>query len=96
MIGAALIRGQFRRRQPDQNHRTPGSAGQYGPAPAPARSSPEQRDFVRTLIAWMTDREELRGLGSRHDLTVKLNLDRNALGVLELLTNIGFPCWRFS
>ena len=28
---------------------------------------------------------------SRHDLTVKLYLDRNALGVLELLTNIGLP-----
>ena len=24
-------------------------------------------------------------------MTVKLNLDRNALGVLELLTNIGLP-----
>ena len=24
-------------------------------------------------------------------ITVKLNLDRNALGVLELLTNIGLP-----
>lgn len=57
----------------------------------PRQIKPEQRDFMRTLVGWMTDREELRGLGSRHDLTVKLNLDRNALGILELLTNIGLP-----
>ncbi|MFR1411204.1 MAG: hypothetical protein ACLSUW_02110 [Akkermansia sp.] len=29
----------------------------------PRQIKPEQRDFMRTLIGWMTDREELRGLG---------------------------------
>ncbi len=90
MIGAALIRGN----SGDVNQtKTTGRLVLLGNTDLlqPRQIKPEQRDFVRTLIAWMTDREELRGLGSRHDLTVKLNLDRNALGVLELLTNIGLP-----
>ena len=33
----------------------------------------------------------MKNCAARHDLTVKLNLDRNALGVLALLTNIGLP-----
>lgn len=89
MIG----RGPHPRERRDVNqNKTTGAcaAGEYGPA-QPRQIKPEQRDFMRTLVGWMTDREELRGLGSRHDLTVKLNLDRNALGILELLTNIGLP-----
>lgn len=90
MIGAALIRGNAG--DVNQN-KTTGRLALLGNTDLlqPRQIKPEQRDFMRTLIAWMTDREELRGLGSRHDLTVKLNLDRNALGILELLTNIGLP-----
>ena len=90
MIGAALIRGNAG--DVNQN-KTTGRLVLLGNTDLlqPRQIKPEQRDFMRTLIGWMTDREELRGLGSRHDLTVKLNLDRNALGVLELLTNIGLP-----
>lgn len=90
MIGAALIRGNAG----DVNQtKTTGRLVLLGNTDLlqPRQIKPEQRDFMRTLVAWMTDREELRGLGSRHDLTVKLNLDPKALGILELLTNIGLP-----
>lgn len=52
---------------------------------------PEQRDFIRTIVSWLTDREQLSGLGARHDLTIKLNLDRHALSVLQMIVNIALP-----
>lgn len=52
---------------------------------------PEQRDFIRTLVSWITDREQLSGLGSRHDLTIKLNLDRHALSAIQLIVNFALP-----
>lgn len=90
MIGAALIRGNSG--NVNQTKST-GRMALIGNTDLlqPRQIKPEQRDFMRTVLAWMTDREELRGLGSRHDLTVKLNLDRNALTILEMLTNIGLP-----
>ena len=51
----------------------------------------EQRDFLRSVTAWMTDREELSGIGARHDLTVKLNLDPHAVSFVEFVTTLGFP-----
>ncbi|MEG2327763.1 MAG: hypothetical protein RSB48_05660, partial [Akkermansia sp.] len=57
----------------------------------PKQIKPEQRDFVRTLLSWITDRESLSGLGSRHDLTIKLNLDRHAVSALQIITNVGLP-----
>ncbi len=90
MIGAALVRGN----SGDVNQtKTTGRLVLLGNTDLlqPKSIKPEQRDFVRTMIAWMTDREELRGLGSRHDLTVKLNLDRKALSILELMCNVGLP-----
>ncbi|MFR4418003.1 MAG: hypothetical protein ACLT8E_11880 [Akkermansia sp.] len=73
MIGAALIRGNAG--DVNQN-KTTGRLVLLGNTDLlqPRQIKPEQRDFMRTLIGWMTDREELRGLGSRHDLSV--NLDR--------------------
>lgn len=90
MIGVALIRGNAG--DVNQN-KTTGRMALIGNTDLlqPRQIKPEQRDFMRTLVGWMTDREELRGLGSRHDLTVKLNLDRNAQSILELMTNIGLP-----
>lgn len=52
---------------------------------------PEQRDFIRTITSWITDREQLAGLGARHDLTIKLNLDRHALSALQMIVNIVLP-----
>lgn len=57
----------------------------------PSQVKPEQRDFIRAAVSWLTDRESLAGLGSRHDFTIKLNLDRHALSAFELLTNIILP-----
>ena len=57
----------------------------------PKSIKPEQRDFLRSLTAWMTDREELSGIGARHDLTVKINLDPKALSFVEFITTLGFP-----
>lgn len=57
----------------------------------PKKIKQEQRDFIRTSLSWITDREELSGLGSRHDLTIKLNLDRNALDILQLMVTIILP-----
>lgn len=57
----------------------------------PKKIKQEQRDFLRTAISWITDREELSGRGSNYDLTIKLNLDRNALGAFQLLVNILLP-----
>lgn len=57
----------------------------------PKQIKPEQRDFIRSIVSWMTDREELAGMGSNHDLTIKLNLDRNALSFLQMLINLGLP-----
>ncbi len=90
MLGAALIRGN----SGDVNQtKTTGRLVLLGNTDLlqPKSIKPEQRDFMRTMLGWMTDREELRGLGSRHDLTVKLNLDRQAMSVFELMTNIGMP-----
>lgn len=90
MLGAALIRGNAG----DVNQtKTTGRLALLGNTDLlqPRQIKPEQRDFMRTIVAWMTEREELRGLGSRHDLTIKLNLDRNAMSILEILTNIGLP-----
>lgn len=57
----------------------------------PQQLKPEQRDFLLSLASWMTNREELAGMGSRHDLTVKLNLDRKAVSVLELICTLCLP-----
>lgn len=57
----------------------------------PKQVKPEQRDFLRSIVSWMTNREQLAGMGSNHDQTIKLNLDRHALSFLEILTNLGLP-----
>lgn len=57
----------------------------------PGKIKQEQRDFIRASLSWITDREELAGLGSRHDLTIKLNLDRNALTALQFMVNFILP-----
>ena len=57
----------------------------------PQQIKPEQRDFMRSIVSWITEREQLSGLGARHDLTVKLNLDRHALSALQLIANIALP-----
>ena len=57
----------------------------------PKQIKQEQRDFLRSIISWMTNREELSGMGANKDLTVKLNLDRHALSFLEMAANLGLP-----
>jgi hypothetical protein len=90
MIGAALMRGNAG----DVNlAKRTGRMAVFGNIDIlrPKQIKPEQRDFIRSIVSWMTDREELSGVGSRHDLTIKMNLERHALSLLQLLTNLGLP-----
>ncbi len=90
MIAAAILRGNTS----DINlSKETGRMAVFGNVDIlrPKQTKPEQRDFIRSIISWMTDREELAGMGSNLDLTIKLDLDRNAISVLQLLTNLGLP-----
>ncbi len=58
---------------------------------APDKIKHEQMDFIRTMLAWMTDREEFSGKTSNHDMTLKINLDSKSMSFLEFLTLIAMP-----
>ena len=58
---------------------------------APQKVRPDQRDFLKSLFFWITQREELAGIGSRNDLTVKIDWDENTKGFLEILIMILLP-----
>lgn len=54
-------------------------------------SRTEQRDYMRTLWAWMCNRQEYSGKSSTQDLTVKIELNRHSRSALEYLTLIIMP-----
>lgn len=58
----------------------------------PDTIKPEQKDFLRACMSWITDREELSGRSGNRDLTIKLNMDRKALSIMHFLVNIILPC----
>lgn len=62
---------------------------------SPGTIKQEQRDFIRAGLSWITDREELSGLGSNHDLTIKLNLDTNAVSIFQMMATIILPILSF-
>lgn len=51
----------------------------------------EQRDYLRTLWSWMSNRPEYSGKSANHDLTVKIDLNRHSQSMLEHLTLWGMP-----
>lgn len=51
----------------------------------------EQRDYLRTLFAWMSNRPEYAGKSANEDLTMKIDLNRHAQNMLEYLTLIFMP-----
>lgn len=51
----------------------------------------EQRDYMRTLWAWMSDRPEYAGKSANRDLTMKIDLNRHSRNALEYLTLIFMP-----
>ncbi len=54
-------------------------------------SKREQRDYIRTLTAWMTDRSEYAGKSTNEDLTMKIDLNRHSQSFLEYITLLGLP-----
>ncbi|MFI3242772.1 MAG: GldG family protein [Akkermansia sp.] len=51
----------------------------------------EQRDYLRTLFAWMSNRPEYAGKSANEDLTMKIDLNRHSQNMLEYLTLIFMP-----
>ncbi len=50
-----------------------------------------QRDYMRSLWAWMSDRPEYAGRSANEDLTMKIDLNRHSRNMLEYLTLIFMP-----
>lgn len=57
----------------------------------PKNTRPDQRDFIKSVLLWMTNREELAGIGPRNDLTVKIEWDEKAKSIIEILAVIILP-----
>lgn len=53
---------------------------------SPENARREQRDYLHTLWAWMSNRPEYAGKSSNHDLTMKIDLNRHSRSMLEQLT----------
>lgn len=51
----------------------------------------EQRDYMRTIWAWMSDRPEYSGKSANQDLTMKIDLNRHTRSALETITLIIMP-----
>lgn len=51
----------------------------------------EQRDYLRTIFAWMNNRPEYAGKSDNQDLTMKIDLNRHSKSMLEYLTLLGMP-----
>lgn len=51
----------------------------------------EQRDYMRTVWAWMSDRPEYSGKSANQDLTMKIDLNRHTRSALETLTLVIMP-----
>lgn len=56
-----------------------------------ANTRSEQRDYLRTLWAWMSDRPEYAGKSANQDLTVKIDLNRHTRNAIEYITLIFLP-----
>ncbi len=50
-----------------------------------------QRDYMRSLWAWMSDRPEYAGRSANEDLTMKIDLNRHSRSALEYLTLLIMP-----
>ncbi len=50
-----------------------------------------QRDYMRSLWAWMIDRPEYAGKSANEDLRMKIDLNRHSRSALEYLTLLGMP-----
>ncbi len=50
-----------------------------------------QRDYMRSLWAWMSDRPEYAGRSANEDLRMKIDLNRHSRNMLEYLTLIFMP-----
>ena len=51
----------------------------------------EQRDYLRTLWAWMSNRPEYAGKSANQDLRVKIDLNRHSRNAIEYITLIIMP-----
>ncbi len=56
-----------------------------------ANTRTEQRDYMRTLWAWMSDRPEYAGKSANQDLTVKIDLNRHTRNAIEYITLLILP-----
>ncbi len=50
-----------------------------------------QRDYMRTIWAWMVDRPEYSGMSANEDLRMKIDLHPSSRSALELFTLLGMP-----
>lgn len=57
----------------------------------PQKVRPDQRDFLKSTFFWITDREELAGIGTRNDLTVKIDWDEKAKAIIEIGATVLMP-----
>lgn len=58
---------------------------------APNNTKTAQMDYLRTILAWMSDRPEYAGKSNNRDLTMKIDLNRHSRSALELLTLVAMP-----
>ncbi len=58
---------------------------------SPGSAKTAQLDYLRTILAWMSDRPEYAGKSANRDLTMKIDLNRHSRSALELLTLVGMP-----
>lgn len=58
---------------------------------SPGNAKTAQLDYLRTVLAWMSDRPEYAGKSANRDLTMKIDLNRHSRSALELLTLVALP-----
>lgn len=57
----------------------------------PRKVRPDQKDFLKSAFFWITNREQLAGIGSRNDLSVKIDWDEKTKSYIELCVTILLP-----
>lgn len=57
----------------------------------PQKVRPDQRDFLKACLFWITDREELAGISTRNDPTVKIDWNDKTNAIIELTATIILP-----
>lgn len=58
---------------------------------SPQKVRPDQRDFLKSCLFWITDREELAGIGTRNDDTIKIDWNEQTKSFIELFVTILLP-----